>query len=171
MWFNITYQPVKDDTGQTIGVMMVLVDISEEILARKKFENTGKETEIFNRTVLESNPDSLKIIDKDGRIVFMNNSGQNLLELEGFEEVKNKIWWELWGEENKEIVKNAVHKTLLGETVQFVAARKTLKGSLKWWDVIVSPVRNSDGGIHQILAVSRDITHQKLSEEKSNSQQ
>ncbi len=166
LWFSITCQPVKDDTGQTIAVMMVLVDISEEILARKKFENTGKETEIFNRTVLESNPDCLKVIDKEGRIQYMNVNGLCLLEIDDFKTIKNKLWGDLWDDDNKELVIESVKKALNGETVQFVAARKTLKGSLKWWDVIVSPVRNSDDGIHQILAVSRDITHQKLSEEK-----
>ena len=35
-WFNITYQSVQDDAGQMIGIMMVSVDVTEEIVARKK---------------------------------------------------------------------------------------------------------------------------------------
>ncbi len=163
-WFNITAQPVQDDTGQMTGVMMVSVDVTQKTLARKKSENTEKETEIFSRTVLESSPDCLKIIDNDGRIIFMNHNGQCLLEIDDFGEAKNKMWWDLWGDENKEIVQNAVQKALLGEKVQFITAGSTLKGTFKWWDVVVSPVINSDNGIHEIVAVSRDITEQKRSE-------
>ena len=163
-WFNITAQPVQNDAGQTTALMVVSVNVTEEILARKKVENIEKETKTFNQTVLESSPDCLKIIDKDGRIVFMNKNGQCQLELANFGEVENKMWWELWEDDNQETVKNAVQKALLGETVQFIAPRTTFKGIFKWWEVAVSPVSNSDGEIHELIAVSRDITEHKRSE-------
>lgn len=137
---------------------------STDIHEQKETELKVKDSEIFNRAVLESSPDCLKIIDNSGRIIFMNHNGQCLLEIDDFGEIKNKKWWDLWGDENKEIVKNAVHKALLGETVKFVAERTTFKGTSKWWDVMVSPVINSDGKIQELIAISRDITEQKRSE-------
>ena len=163
-WFDITYQPVQDDNGQTTAVMVVSMNVTEEVLARKKVKNIEKDAETFDRTVLESSPDCLKIIGKDGRIVFMNKNVQCLLELNNFGEVENKMWWELWEYDNKETVKNAVQKALLGEKVQFIAQRTTFKGTIKWLEVMVSPVSQSNGEIQELIAVSRDITEYKKTE-------
>jgi PAS domain S-box-containing protein len=137
-----------------------------DIHEQKQNELKIKETEQFNRTVLESNPDRLTVIDKQGRIQYMNVNGQRLMEIDDFKKVKNKLWWELWSEENKDFVRKSIKKALSGENVQFIAQDLTAKGNLKWWDVVVSPVNNPDGEVKEILSISRDITHQKLVEEK-----
>lgn len=138
---------------------------STDIHEQKKTELKIKQTEEFNRTVLESNPDCLKVIDKEGRIQYMNLNGQCLMEIDDFKEVKNKVWWELWSDENQDILKKAVRKALLGENTQFIAQASTAKGTSKWWDVTVSPINTPDGKVKEILSVSRDITLQKESEE------
>ena len=65
----------------------------------------------------------------------------------------------LWGNENKELVKESLEKALKGETAQFNAICNTAKGTVKWWDVVVSPVGKPNEPIQQIISVSRDITH------------
>lgn len=121
--------------------------------------------EIFSLAVLESSPDCLKIIDMNGRLQFMNINGQCLMEIDDFGILKNKFWWDLWGPENEEIVKNSIAQALKGETAQFTALCNTAKGTPKWWDVMVSPVADKSGNVSQIISTSRDITEQKKHEE------
>ena len=138
---------------------------STDIHEQKQNELKIKQTQQFNRTVLESNPDCLKVIDKEGRIQYMNFNGQCLMEVDDFKKIKNNPWWELWGEENRDLVKQSVQKALLGETVEFIAQGLTAKGTPKWWNVMVSPVNNHGGEVNEILSISRDITYQKTIEE------
>ncbi len=161
-WFLSRAFFEKDLENKTSKWFGSATDIHEQKLIELKI----KQTEQFNRTVLESNPDCLKVIDKQGKIRYMNFNGQCLMEIDDFKRVKNKPWWDLWSEKNKDSVKKSIEKALLGENVQFVAQDLTAKSTLKWWDVMVSPVVNPNGEVKEILAISRDITHQKIEEEK-----
>ncbi|MEJ7769641.1 MAG: ATP-binding protein, partial [Chitinophagaceae bacterium] len=113
----------------------------------------------------ESSPDCLKVLDAKGRILFMNFNGLCQMEIDDFSTFKNKNWWTLWGSENEALVKASVDIALKGETAQFTALCPTAKGTSKWWDVLVSPVGKPGEPVQQIIAVSRDITEQKKSQE------
>ncbi|MDQ3191021.1 MAG: PAS domain S-box protein [Bacteroidota bacterium] len=139
-----------------------------DVTERKKSENILKASEEFNRTILESSPDCLKVIDNEGRIQFMNSNGCTLMEVDDFNSLKNKYWWDLWGEENKQIIRASVKKSLEGKAARFEAFSPTLKGNAKWWDVMISPVAKTADGIEQIISVSRDITEKKKSEEANS---
>ena len=160
-WFLSRAVYTEDIEHRTAKWFGSCTDIDEQ----KKTEFKIKETEEFNRKLLESNPDCVKVIDRAGRIQYMNLNGQCLLEIDDFGDYKNKFWRDLWNEENQKLIENAVEKALLGESVQFTAFGGTTKGTLKWWDVMVSPIVNTDDEIHEIISVSRDITFQKATEE------
>jgi PAS domain S-box-containing protein len=126
--------------------------------------NELEESDAFNRLVLESSPDCLKILDTEGRMQYMNFNGLCQLEIDDFGLFKNQLWWDLWGKENAHLVKDAVNTALKGEATQFSAFCPTVKGTPKWWHVTVTPVGSKTNGIYQILSVSRDITAQKNAE-------
>lgn len=123
--------------------------------------HVANDSENFSKTVLESSPDCLKILDKEGKLQYMNYNGMCLMDIEDFSALKDQYWWSLWGKENEELVKNSVKKAMNGDVAQFSAYCPTAKGTLKWWDVTVLPVGTKECGISQILSVSRDITAQK----------
>ncbi len=122
----------------------------------------------FSRSVLESSPDCLKVLDRSGRLQFMNSNGQCQMEIDDFGVVESKYWWNLWGAENEKIVRESVEKALKGEIVKFTAHCNTAKGNPRWWDVTVSPVI-SGNRVQQILSVSRDITEQREAQHKIES--
>ncbi len=149
--------PVYDEQGKISQWFGSNTDITEQEESRKKIEAS----EEFNRTVLESSPDCLKILDVEGRVQYMNFNGLCQMEIDDFSPFKNQHWWNFWGKSNEAQVKEALEKALSGETAQFIAFCPTAKGTPKWWDVVVSPIGKSGDAIHRIMAVSRDITTQK----------
>ena len=158
-YFNIVYQPYHEANQTISGVTTIAYEVTEIVKARKKIQ----ESEIFNRSVLESSPDCIKIIDKTGRIEFMNDNGMSLLEINNITEYKEKFWWDMWEHDDKPMIKKSVTKALNQEKVHFQASANTAKGTLKWWDVIVLPLRVEEGSnkIERLLTVSRDITDYK----------
>jgi PAS domain S-box-containing protein len=129
-------------------------------------ENRLENSEAFNKIMLESSPDCLKILDVEGRLQFMNFNGLCQMEIEDFSLFKNQVWWELWGEENKNLVKQSVETALQGKASEFSAFCPTAKGNPRWWHVTVTPVGSPTNGIYQLLSVSRDITIQKKAEDE-----
>lgn len=161
LFINDSGAPIHDASGKVIGGVLIFRDITQ----RKKAEEEIIKSELFNRTILESSPDCLKVLDAEGRLLFMNFNGLCQMEIDDFSTFKYKNWWSLWGNENEALVKASIDKALKGETAEFTAFCPTAKGTPKWWEVLVSPVGKPGEPVHQIISVSRDITPRKKTEE------
>ncbi len=160
-WVEAEFTNMLDNPAVK-GIVVNSRDITEKVNALKQTEAN----DLFNRTILESSPDCLKVLDIEGRIQFMNFNGLCQMEIDDFSTVENKNWWMLWGSENEALVKASLDKALTGETVQFTAFCLTAKGTPKCWDVLVSPVGKPGEAVQQIISVSRDITEQKKEEQR-----
>jgi PAS domain S-box-containing protein len=128
-------------------------------LARERHANDD-----LARTMFESSPDCVKMLDAAGRLVTMNGPGLCLLEIEDFSTVKDSAWSDLWPERSRDLVRASVARALEGTESRFESFCPTAKGTPKWWDVIVTPVRAAGGGVDRLIAVSRDVTEYKRNE-------
>ena len=126
-------------------------------------ESTGSidskalDTEI-NDWLFESSPDCVKIIDLGGNVLAMNRNGMCSMEIDDFTTVCGKPWLSLWSGEARSAVSSSIAQAIAGGTGHFSAFGATVKGTPKWWDVIVTPVRDQQGEIVKLLSVSRDVT-------------
>lgn len=139
------------------GVVCYFYDLTERI----SFEEKLRASEAFNRTVLESSPDCVKILDAAGRLQYLNQNGVCLLELDDAADVIGNFWWTMWSDAMQQPIKDAVAKALAGEPSHFQAFSPTAKGSPKWWDVIISLVPDAEGEEPRLISVSRDVTESK----------
>lgn len=161
-YLDFEYAPLFEAGGQVSGVMATVNDVTKKVEARQKVE----ESEIFNLTVLESSPDCVKVLDLDGRISFINVNGVCILEGDDKKDFLYKKWETLWGADNQETIINAVAKAMIGQTSQFKAFAAAAKGTQKCWDVVVTPVLDTHGGVISVLATSRDITEEQQHEQE-----
>ncbi|MBK9078795.1 MAG: PAS domain S-box protein [Hyphomicrobium sp.] len=111
--------------------------------------------------LLASSPDCVKLLDTQGNIHFINENGLKLIGIDAFSDIEAKPWSSLWPVENAALVANAIANAVGGAAGRFAALAPTPKGTPKWWDVTVSPVYDDAGTLVWLLAVSRDITHQR----------
>ncbi len=115
-------------------------------------------------TVLDQSEDCVKILDPAGRVDFMNRNGRCSMEIDDFCAIAGQTWETLWPDEAAANIRNAVDAACDGRSSRFDAYCPTAKGTPKWWDVQVSPVRDEQGTVLAILSVSRDVTehHQAM---------
>ena len=162
LYYNFVYEPYTEADQTISGITMLATDVTANVLAKKQMEAS----EAFNRSILQSSPDCIKVLDHKGRIEFMNANGLCQMAITDFKEVHHKVWSTLWDTPNQALVAESVQKALKGETVQFTVLRSAIHGTPKWWDVRVSPVATNSAVVTQIIAVSRDITEQKNAQEE-----
>ena len=88
----------------------------------------------------------------------MNEGGCKQMEVDDFGLCVNKPWLEFWEGDDRERSATALAEAKQGLTSRFEGYCPTAKGTPKWWEVIVSPIRNGEGAITRILCISRDVT-------------
>ena len=101
----------------------------------------------------------VKVLNPAGDVMSFNDYGIKLMEIDDPKQVIGHSWWELWPEEGRQTVINAVEKaTKEGQPSSFEALCPTGKGNLKYWHVDVVPLYNNFGQVEWLLAMSRDAT-------------
>lgn len=110
-----------------------------------------------NTHLFDLSPDCIKIFDLAGNIVKMNPGSMGVLELDHIDQLVGKNWVDLWPDESKSTIANTLASVREGEQVQFDAFCPTAKGNPRWWNVVATPMRDSDGKIYGVIGVSRDV--------------
>lgn len=159
-WHLTRALPMLNENSQIIRWYGTCTDISERKLAQAALQ----ESEELKQRILESSHDCIKVLTLDGRVLYLNQGGLHLLEIDDPASFHNVEWISLWQGEDREKAKAAIASAKIGNVGQFRGYCPTAKGKPKWWDVIVTSVRNASGIIAQLLVVSRDITKQKQTE-------
>ena len=117
--------------------------------------------ERLGRHVIEGSIDCVKLLDLDGRVVYLNPAGVELLDLCGPEDLINRPWLSVWEGAHYIAASNAVSRAKTGERAIFEGFCRTAAGAAKWWEVVVTPVTDDSHTIVQLLVVSRDITERR----------
>ena len=156
-WLELHAFPVVSSKYRRLAI--IFKDITKRALA----EQTLRETEAFNRSIITSSPDCIKILDLEGKL-FSIVSGQQLLNIEDVQPLLKKSWLNFWEKEDQLAVKAAINAALEGGKGSFVGLFLPSTGEPKWWDVAVSPILDADGKPERLLAVSREITQRKYAE-------
>lgn len=115
--------------------------------------------------LLAASPDCVKLIDLDGKIQFMNDNGLSLTENDSFDAIRSMPWIEAWPPESVPAVQAALDDAKAGRVGRFTAFAVTPKKTPKWWDVVVSAIKDDAQAVVGLLAVSRDVTRQKQIED------
>ena len=123
-----------------------------------------RQAEEINRQIAENTSDCVKILDLDGRLVYMNREGLRFLEIADASPVLSRPITEFFEGEVRQEAAAAVAAARGGGVGRFQGLLRSSSGIEKWWDVVVSPITDVNGSVAQLLAVSRDITERRRDE-------
>ena len=136
-------------------------------LEHRRTEEALRASEELKARIIDGSRDCIKLLDLDGRLLSMNAGGRESLEICDFSTVANRPWVDFWeGDADREAARAAVAAARTGATGRFVGYFETVQTRRpRWFDVVVSPILDAQGRPETILAVSRDVTERKRSED------
>ena len=146
--------PVLNAEGQVEAQHGFLQDIS----SLRELQAEAHIKDELNRQIIASSPDCTKVLDLQGHVVQMTAQGCRLVEVDDFEEVRGSDWSTWWKGESHTLARDALDSAAKGENARFVAFGETFKGTPKWWDTVVTPVKGADNKPVMLMAVTRDVT-------------
>ncbi|SFN56938.1 PAS domain S-box-containing protein/diguanylate cyclase (GGDEF) domain-containing protein [Formivibrio citricus] len=116
------------------------------------------------KTIVDTEPECVKVLTLDGVLEQMNRAGLALMEADSEEQVTGAKAVDLVVPECRAAFSEAVLRAGRGESAVVAYEVVGFKGAHRWLEMYAVPMRDVDGGIVAVLGVSRDITARKKAE-------
>ena len=116
--------------------------------------------------MLNASIDSIKVINLDGTLMFVNKSGRSALRLNENARDFGMSWVSLLPKALQRRAKSAIKKVINGKSASFMGHNTNHINKVVFWEHILTPVTDIGGDVKKILCVSRDITHRINMENK-----
>lgn len=149
----------RDTDGNVLGVLAAARDVTE----RKQIEARLTYSESRLRAIIETEPECIKLVDAEGRLLSMNPAGLKMIEADSQEQVAGQPVLDLIAEEYRDAFADMHSRVLGGEAMQMEYEIIGLKGGRRWLETHAVPMREADGTVVH-LAVTRDIDERKQAE-------
>lgn len=151
--------------GHQVGIALERARLHEH-LERLVEERTAalRASEARLRTIIEAEPECVKIVGGDGRVVQMNAAGLAMIEADSLEQVQGGKVAELVVSPQREAYRSFEASVLDGKSAAFEFEIVGLKGTHRWLDSHAVPLPEQQDGRPQMLAITRDVTERKRAE-------
>lgn len=161
-YHNVLQQPYKDVDGNVAGLFYFGIDVTEQVLTRKKIEEAEKRY----RQIVETAQEGIWVVDEHDKTTFVNSKLCELFEYT-HEEMLGKKIYAFMDDEGREIAATLMQDRRSGMSGRghFKYISKT--GREIWTNISANPLFREDGSYEGALAMITDITEQKKIEEEN----
>lgn len=164
--FGTYYRECRQPTARERELVGALARSAAIAIEHRQTETALRERESFLREVIGASADCIKVLDLEGRLQWMSTPGLCLMEVSDFAAIRNRNWLDFWDDEvSLKRASEALLAARRGGLGRFQGRCPSMRGTRKWWDVVVTAMQNGHGEVHAFLVVSRDITEREHAEE------
>jgi PAS domain S-box-containing protein len=125
--------------------------------------NNVPDRDAFLRTIVETTPECIKVVARDGRLVRMNTAGLAMIGADTFARVEDTRAYDLIAPEHREAWRANHERVCDGERVTWEFDIIGLDGRRRHMETHAAPIELADGTGQ--LAITRDITLRRETEE------
>lgn len=159
IWVDVSGAILDRATGES---MWGFIDITE----RKEAEQALLEQKNFLTTILENEPECVKVMDPDGKLLQMNGAGLSMLGVGSIEEINACGFNSFVVPEFQAAFENLSRRIFQGKTGMLEFEIQDKQGKLHWLETHAAPLRNADNRVTHLLGVTRDVTRRHEAEER-----
>jgi PAS domain S-box-containing protein len=148
------------------GVVIGSRDIVRDITDRKRTEDALRASQNFLQTVIDTEPECVKLMDSDGSLLMMNRAGLAMIEAESLDQVRGASIYDLIAPYYRDAFKKNIDDVFQGKGGTLEFDMVGLRGRCLRLETHSVPLRNESNEIIALLGVTRDITERKKLEEE-----
>ncbi len=158
---RIAGRPVRDANGGFEYIALVVKDITEGAQTAKALAEKSE----FLNSILESEPECVKVVNLDGTLVQMNAAGLAMLGMERFEDVRSRGLLHFVLPKFRKPFRELHRRVCQGGSGVLEFQMRSKDGEVHWMETHAAPLRDTNGIVHAVLGITRDISEKKRSAE------
>ena len=136
----------------------------ESAMERSRVERQLIDSELQLRTIIEYEPECVKMLAADGTLLQMNRAGLNMIDADAPEQVIGKSVIDIVTPEFRKPFRALTKQVFEGQPGRLEFQIRSLKGVHRWLETNAVPLTDSQGDIVSLLGVTRDISERKQAE-------
>ena len=126
----------------------------------------GVEQSRFLRTVLDTAPNCITVVARDGSLLDMNQAGLTLIEAPSLDALRGQCLYPLVAERDRDAFRRATEAACDGESARLEFEIVTLGGRHRHMESRIEPLRDESGVTVAALGVSHDATDRRAAEQR-----
>lgn len=174
--------PFEHEILLVVFILLVAVSAySARLRASLQRTRMGLETETSNRLdieerlatseqrlrqIISTEPECVKIQSHGGTILEMNPAGLSLVDADKPSDIVGTSVYDVVAPEFRERYEEMTRRVFQGEKVKLEFQIISLKGRLRWLESHAAPLKDHDGAVTALLAITRDISDLKRYEDE-----
>lgn len=160
-YFNFVYQPTRDAAGMVDGILIHVVEATEQVLARHEIESREEQF----RVLADSIPQMAWMANHEGDLLWYN---RRWYEYTGATEEEMAGWgWQSVHDPKllPEVIDRYKQSLASGEPFDMMFPLRGADGKFRTFLTLASPVRDASGKIVRWFGTNTDMEAQRLTEE------
>ncbi|HLQ44929.1 MAG TPA: PAS domain S-box protein, partial [Planctomycetaceae bacterium] len=153
---NLSFNAIAklDAKGQVIGTTGTAIDITE----RQRHEQLLRERESWFRAIFENAPQCLMILSVDGQLLDINPTGLTILEADSAAPLIGRELQNLLAPQSRGSFAKVLEGVRSGSARSCQAQIHGAKGTRRWLEGQLVPLRDAEGHVIRLLAEIQDVT-------------
>lgn len=166
-WMRTNTAPLRNSKQKITSLIATTRDITDTRLISQQLEAQRNKLQ----TIIESEPECVKLQDAGGIIMEMNPAGLSLLNARKHDDVIGKTIYDFMMPEYTEQYRDLTKQVFKGGRGSMEFEVVSLKGRRRWLETHAAPLFDNAGNVSALLAITRDIDGRKKNEARLYQQQ
>jgi PAS domain S-box-containing protein len=151
----------RDALGHIVRSMAVIIDITDQKTAEQKL----RANEEYLRSIIDTEPSCVKILNSVGELLEMNASGLKMIEADSLDQIAGQKMLNLVDEPFRKQFAELTRSVIQGNAGSMQFSITGLKGTKSWLETHAVPLKDQRSNQNFLLGITQDITDRKKSEE------
>lgn len=161
-WEAANISPIVDAHNRVTHYLAVKDDITR----RKEMEAALQEQKDFLAAILDNEPEAVKLVGADGRLLQLNKAGMAMMEVSSVEEINAHGLASFVLPEYRAAYMEMTRRVFAGESGVQQFQIQGQRGTRRWLESHSAPLRDGAGRVTYLLAIARDVTRKRQAEQR-----
>lgn len=169
-WYKEMWEAISLDVAFIFASVLFSILLIRAMRLQQAAEDRLSVQKEYLQAIFETEPECVKVVAADGKLLDMNAAGLRMLEVESLEEARNAGLVGFIAPEHREAFMALHRRVIAGNSGMCEFQIKGRKGTVRWLETHATPLCDAHGKVVSLLGVTRDVTERRIFQQQLEQQ-